>query len=147
MKNHIGVMVVILAVSAGVVKAEPSVYHCSGFNYVYDGGIGEGEPKRIAAKRKLIIDVSLKTAEIDSGDGFRSTELLRRPDGLRSIEFLGRSNIDTYTLEGYFPVNDDTLDSAVRGIVFEYLPDFSILELKYDLDGGRRFLAFTGICS
>ncbi len=136
MKKYIGAILFAVAVSTGVVEAsEPDVYHCRGVDYLYDSGIGAGDARQVDGWRNLILRRWTMTAEIYSDTGSAVTELDFSLDTVGSI------------FKGFIPAYNDVFGTPIRGIAVEYLPLYNLLELKYDLEGGKRVLAFSGICT
>jgi len=135
MKKTIKAIVIVCAASVGTVKAEPIAYHCEGVDSVYAAGIGKGEARTVPATRMLILDIALMTAEI------------RRDGDSRSTELVLNRNTAAPAYEGFFPADKAVFNTAIRGVALRYTPLYQRLELKYDLDGGRRFPAFAGTCS
>lgn len=136
MKKYLGVFLFVCAVSSGVIKAaEPDVYHCRGVDYLYDSGIGVGDARQVDGWRNMVLRRWTWTAEIYSDTGSAVTEL---DYSLNTVAPF---------FKGFIPAYNDVFGTPIRGIAVEYVPLYNLLELKYDLDGGRRFLAFSGICS
>lgn len=135
MKLYLQLLIVCAAISAAVVEAaEPEVYHCRGVDYLYDSGVGAGETRQVDGWRNLIFRRWTTTAEIYSESGSVVTELV-----------LSSATIAP-AFEGFIPAYNDVFGTPIRGIVVEYIPLYHLLELKYELDDGRRFPAFSGIC-
>ncbi len=136
MKKYINVLFVLFAVLVNAVEAsDPQVYHCRGSDYIYDSGIEGGVIRQVDGWRNMILRRGTWVAEIYSDTGSAMTEL----------DF-SRNTVGPY-FEGFIPAYNDVFDTPIRGVVVKYTPLYNLLELKYDLEGGRRFLAFSGICS
>lgn len=110
--------------------AETLDLHCKGVNYIYESGIGKGTAKREAANRTVIMDVQEMTARLVNDIEVRATDLTRKYDDYH----------------GFFPDEKRIFGSAVLGEELEINSALDLLELRYLLEGEKKYLSFTGTC-
>ncbi len=111
--------------------AETVTLHCSGVNYIYESGMGKGPATRKAANLTVNLDDRQMRAELIDGDKARTTNLVRVYDDY----------------QGYFPGEKEIAGAAVLGEQIEISSGLDSVELRYLLEGDRKYLSYTGTCN
>ncbi len=121
----------VILLAPSLVIAETVTLHCRGVNYIYGSGMGKGPATREAADLTVTLDEPQMRAELINGGETRITNLVRVQGDF----------------QGYFPGEKEIFGAAVLGEQIEIGSGLDFVELRYLLEGDRRYLSFTGTCS
>ena len=122
--------IAILFTPTMVLAERPVTLHCEGVDYIYDSGIGKGPGRREASHRSVSLMFEEMIAEVSEGSGVRSTEL--------SMKY--------GDYHGFLPAKKHEFGVNVLGQQVEINSALDLLEFRYVLEDGNKYLSFNGIC-
>jgi uncharacterized protein involved in tellurium resistance len=120
----------LLLVGPAVAFAEPVELRCDGVNYIYESGIGTVPAKRQASQRSIKLDLSEMTVELANGEKTMTAALVKKYGDY----------------QGFFPNNRMVFGTPVLGEQIEIGSELKYLEIRFLLEGDKKYLSFTGNC-